>query len=111
MMNLGIATAIAYGLLMLVGGIIGYAKAKSQASLISGILSGALLIVGGIAQLQGQSWGLLLATAVSAVLVVVFIGRLIKTRKLMPAGMLILAGVVSLAILLYELTQGMSLAA
>ncbi len=104
-MNLGIVTAIAYGVLMLVGGAIGYAKAKSQASLISGLISGSLLIVGGVAQFLGQTWGLILATTVATVLVVVFVGRLIKTRKLMPAGMLILAGVTSLALLIYQLTQ------
>lgn len=103
-MNLGIATAIAYGILTFVGGIIGYAKAQSQASLISGSLSGLLLIFSGIVQLQGQSWGLILATVVAAVLVIVFIARLVKTRKLMPAGLMIAGGLVSLALLVYQLS-------
>ncbi|WP_449419966.1 TMEM14 family protein [Phormidium nigroviride] len=106
-MNLGIATAIAYGILTFVGGIIGYAKAQSQASLISGSLSGLLLIFSGIVQLQGQSWGLILATVVAAVLVVVFIARLVKTRKLMPAGLMIAGGLVSLALLVYQLSTGL----
>lgn len=104
-MNLGIVTAIAYGLLTFVGGLIGYAKAKSKASLISGSLSGLLLILAGVVQLQGQSWGLILATVVAAVLVIVFIGRLVKTRKLMPAGLMILGGLVSLALLLYQVSM------
>ncbi|CBN54106.1 MULTISPECIES: TMEM14 family protein [Kamptonema] len=103
-MNLGIATAIAYGILTFVGGIIGYAKAQSKASLISGSLSGLLLIFSGIVQLQGQSWGLILATVVAAVLVIVFIARLVKTRKLMPAGLMIAGGLVSLALLVYQLS-------
>ncbi|MEK0178608.1 MULTISPECIES: TMEM14 family protein [Microcoleus] len=103
-MNLGIAAALGYGTLTLIGGIMGYVKAKSQASLISGLVSGSLLILAGIAQLMGQSWGLILAAAISAVLVVVFILRLVKTRKFMPAGMLILASLASFGAIAYEIS-------
>jgi uncharacterized membrane protein (UPF0136 family) len=103
-MNLGTAAAIGYGILTLVGGIMGYIKAKSQASLISGLISGSLLIFAGGAQLMGQSWGLTLAAAISAVLVVVFILRLVKTRKFMPAGMLILASLASFGAIVYEIS-------
>lgn len=103
-MNLGTAAAIGYGVLTLIGGIMGYIKAKSQASLISGLVSGSLLIFAGTAQLMGQTWGLTLAAAISAVLVVVFIVRLVKTRKFMPAGMLILASLASLGAIVYELS-------
>ncbi|NJK69247.1 MAG: hypothetical protein HC789_11920 [Microcoleus sp. CSU_2_2] len=103
-MNLGTAAAIGYGILTLVGGIMGYVKAKSQPSLISGLVSGLLLIFAGTAQLMGQSWGLTLAAAISAVLVIVFIVRLVKTQKFMPAGMLILASLASLGAIVYEIT-------
>jgi uncharacterized membrane protein (UPF0136 family) len=103
-MNLGTAAAIGYGILTLVGGIMGYIKAKSQASLISGVISGSLLIFAGTAQLMGQSWGLTLAAAISAVLVIVFIVRLVKTQKFMPAGMLILASLASLGAIVYEIS-------
>jgi uncharacterized membrane protein (UPF0136 family) len=103
-MNLGTAAAIGYGILTLVGGIMGYVKAKSQASLISGLVSGSLLIFAGSAQLMGQSWGLTLAAAISAVLAIVFIVRLVKTQKFMPAGMLILASLASLGAIVYEIS-------
>ncbi|HCV30054.1 MAG TPA: hypothetical protein DGO89_07370 [Microcoleaceae bacterium UBA9251] len=103
-MNLGTAAAIGYGILTLIGGIMGYVKAKSQASLISGLVSGSLLIFAGTAQLMGQSWGLILAAVISAALVVVFIVRLVKTRKFMPAGMLILASLASLGAIAYEIS-------
>jgi uncharacterized membrane protein (UPF0136 family) len=103
-MNLGTTAAIGYGILTLIGGIMGYVKAKSQASLISGLVSGSLLIFAGTAQLMGQSWGLILAAAISAVLVVVFILRLVKTRKFMPAGLLILASLASLGAIAYEIS-------
>jgi uncharacterized membrane protein (UPF0136 family) len=103
-MNLGITAALGYGILTLIGGIMGYVKAKSQASLISGLVSGSLLILAGIAQLMGQSWGLILAAAISAALAIVFVIRLVKTRKFMPAGMLILASLVSFGAIAYEIS-------
>ena len=60
-MSLGIITAIAYGVLALIGGIIGYVQAQSKASLISGSISGLLLIVAGVTQLQGQWLGLMVS--------------------------------------------------
>lgn len=103
-MNLGVIVALAYGLLTLTGGIAGYLKAQSNASLISGSISGSLLIIGGVAQFLGQDWGLILAAGVTAALVIVFLVRLIKTRKLMPATLMILSGLVSLALILYQLS-------
>ena len=84
---------IIYGLLALIGGLIGYRKAGSKVSLISGCLSGSLLILAAIIQLQGFSWGLILARLVTAILVVVFAMRLLKTRKFMPAGLMLGIGV------------------
>ncbi|MBD1832654.1 hypothetical protein H6F61_08065 [Cyanobacteria bacterium FACHB-472] len=102
-MNLGIISAIAYGILAIIGGIIGYSQAQSKVSLISGIVSGLLLILGGVMQLQGQAWGLILATVVTAVLVIVFAIRLAKTRKFMPAGLMSVLGLVTLAVMIQQL--------
>jgi uncharacterized membrane protein (UPF0136 family) len=95
-MTIGIIGAIAYGLLALVGGIIGYQKARSQMSLISGAVSGILLILGGILASTGINGGLVLSAIVSAILIGVFVVRLIKTRTFMPAGLMIIAGVAAL---------------
>ncbi|MBE9116085.1 hypothetical protein IQ249_09280 [Lusitaniella coriacea LEGE 07157] len=102
-MNLGTIATIAYGILALVGGIIGYVQAKSKISLVSGTISGILLLVAAFIYLQGQVLGLTLAAAVSAILIVTFVIRLIKTRKMMPAGLMILAGIPTLALLLVQL--------
>jgi uncharacterized membrane protein (UPF0136 family) len=101
-MDLGAVTAFAYGALTLIGGIVGYLQAKSKMSLISGTISGLLLLVGAAVQLQGQAWGLPLAIAVSALLIVVFAIRLAKTRKFMPSGLMILGGIAALALLSYQ---------
>jgi len=102
-MNLGIISAIAYGILAIIGGIIGYSQAQSKVLLISGIVSGILLILGGVMQLQGQAWGLILATVVTAVLVIVFAVRLAKTRKFMPAGLMAILGLVTLGVMVNQL--------
>lgn len=99
---MGSIAAIAYGILAIVGGIIGYIQAQSKASLISGIISGLLLIFGGVMQLQGQNWGLILASVVTAILVVVFVTRLAKTRKFMPAGLMTVLGVAALVVMLKQ---------
>lgn len=96
LMTIGIIAAIAYGILALVGGIMGYAKVKSKPSLISGVISGALLLIGGLLALQGSAIGLTLSTIVTGVLIVVFLIRLFKTRKFMPAGLMAIAGVLAI---------------
>lgn len=102
-MVIGIVAAIAYGLLALVGGVLGYTKGNSKISLISGGICGVLLIIGGVLQWQGIPWGLTLAIAVSILLIAVFIVRLIKTRKLMPATLMIVAGLASTIAMIYPL--------
>lgn len=92
--------AIAYGLLAALGGIFGYMQARSKPSLISGLISGILLIIAGLASNAGVAWGLPLAVAIAALLVIVFIVRLIKTRKFMPAGVMIIAGAIALILML-----------
>lgn len=102
-MNLSIVAAFAYGILAFVGGIIGYIQAKSIVSLLSGSISGLLLIVAAYFQLQGKTWGSILAVLVTAVLVVFFAFRLVKTRKFMPAGLMTILGTVALALMVIQI--------
>lgn len=104
-MNPGVVAAIAYGILAIVGGIIGYVQAQSKASLISGIISGLLLVTAGVMQLQGQGLGLILAIVVTIALVIVFAIRLAKTRKFMPAGLMTALGVAALVVMLKQMTS------
>ena len=96
-MNLGIVAAFAYGILAIAGGVIGYIQATSRVSLLSGSISGLLLILAAYFQLQGQTWGSILAVLVTAVLVVFFAFRMVKTRKFMPAGLMTILGILALA--------------
>jgi uncharacterized membrane protein (UPF0136 family) len=95
-MSISSIAAIAYGLLAAVGGILGYVNARSQPSLISGLISGALLIAAGVAQARGIGWGWTLSLVITIVLLIVFAVRFWKTRKFMPAGLMIVAGVLAL---------------
>ncbi|ERN42821.1 small integral membrane protein [Rubidibacter lacunae KORDI 51-2] len=104
-MIVGSIAALVYGALALAGGVMGYKQAGSKASLISGIISGALLVLGGVLTLLGQAWGLLLAAIVAGLLIVVFVARLAKTRKLMPAAPMIVLGAVSLAVLVNQISN------
>ncbi len=92
----GFIIALIYGILAIVGGITGYLKARSKPSLISGIVSGLLIIIGALQALRGIGSGLVLLKVVALLLVVVFIIRLVKTRKFMPAGLMIIGGIITL---------------
>jgi len=104
-MNIGIIAAIAYGILSIGGGIMGYVKTQSKVSIISGSISGSLLIASGVAQLSGQAWGQFLGISIASALILVFLVRLVKTRKFMPAGLMIIAGLASLGAMLVPFIQ------
>jgi uncharacterized membrane protein (UPF0136 family) len=96
-----------YGFLVLVGGTIGYVKAKSRASLIAGI---------GFAILLGIAAGLLvtgsprIAAGIGLVSAVALIGRFlpnfIRTKKLMPAGAVVAVGAWVLVACVFALANG-----
>jgi uncharacterized membrane protein (UPF0136 family) len=102
-MNLGIVVALGYGVLVLVGGIIGYFQAKSKVSLLSGGICGLLIIVAALCQLQGLTWGLTLAALITGILVVFFAFRLVKTRKFMPGGLMMILGTLALAVMINQI--------
>ncbi|MEL6578305.1 MAG: TMEM14 family protein [Cyanobacteria bacterium J06621_12] len=98
-MDLAIAATIVYGLLSGLGGIWGYLKSQSKPSLISGCISGVLLLAAAAMQIQGVNLGLLLSKIIVLLLVIVFIVRLVKTKKFVPSGIMLTAGVIALVCL------------
>lgn len=79
---------LVYALLVTIGGIIGYVKAKSNQSLVSGLGSGIALAIAWYISLQNPAIGLVLATVIALALLIVFALRLQATGKFMPAGLL-----------------------
>ncbi|ACK69125.1 protein of unknown function UPF0136 [Gloeothece citriformis PCC 7424] len=98
-MSWGIVVVIAYGILSLVGGILGYLKARSKPSLISGLVSGFLLFFAAFLESQGYDLGRPLAQFIILVLVGVFGVRFNQSKKFMPAGLMLSTGVFCLIIL------------
>src|SRR5436189_3410150 len=81
---------IVFGYFVVMGGIIGWKKAKSKASLISAVVADSLLIGAFVVCLAyNLSIGLLAGTIVCLLLAIVFMIRFYKTKKFMPSGMLL----------------------
>ncbi len=70
--TIALAVAAGYGVLALTGGVMGYVKAKSRASLIAGGVSGALLIGGAVLAASQPAVGLAIACVVSLGLIARF---------------------------------------
>lgn len=88
---------IVFGLLTIAGGVMGYVKAGSTASLIAGSISGILLLVAAFL-LPGQVVaGLILGGIVSLLLVAQFLPAFFRTGKMMPAGMMSLLSILGIA--------------
>ena len=78
----------AYGAMMMLGGVVGYLKVHSKASLIAGVGMGLGLLVSGFGVWRGSESSLIVAEVIAALLLVIFAIRLAKTKRFMPAGML-----------------------
>jgi len=91
--------AIVYGALVLLGGWMGYAKAKSKPSLIAGAISGALLWFAAILSMSGNPLGSRMALIVGILLLLLFGYRFAKGGKFMPSGLMALASLIAVAAL------------
>ena len=85
---------IIFGLLTIVGGVIGYVKAGSTASIIAGSVSGIALIVAAFLLPGNVVLGLALAGLVSILLAGRFIPAFMKTGAVMPAGLMSILSVI-----------------
>lgn len=91
---------VVYGLLVAIGGIIGYRKAQSKISLLSGLGSGVALEIAAYITWQNREIGLSLATIIAVFLTIVFGIRWLKTGALMPAGMMaILSALIAIVLI------------
>jgi uncharacterized membrane protein (UPF0136 family) len=81
-----------YGLLILIGGIIGHIKAGSNASLVMGVVFGFLLLLssGGMFSKKFFKKGVYFALILALILDAFFSYRFLATMKFMPSGMLAL---------------------
>ena len=89
---------IIFGLLTIVGGVIGYASKGSMASIVAGSISGILLLVGAFLLPGNATAGLAVAGIVSILLAGRFIPAFIKTNDFMPAGMMSILSVIGIVV-------------
>jgi uncharacterized membrane protein (UPF0136 family) len=89
-----------FGVLTIAGGVMGFVKAKSKPSLIAGGISGAALIVAGVLIGTGANAkiGLFLGLIVSIALSGRFVGAFLKTKKVMPAGLMATLGIIGMIV-------------
>jgi uncharacterized membrane protein (UPF0136 family) len=89
-----------YGALVLVGGVMGWMKAKSVPSLVSGIVFGAALIFVGYGIKLGHRNDVTIAMVIAGLLAVIMGIRFAKSKKFMPAGLVAILSVAVIVSLL-----------
>src|SRR5438093_13318327 len=83
-----------YIVLLVIGGLIGFWKRKSQVSLIMSVFFAAALSLCA----AGIIFQAYVADILLAALLVVFAMRLVKTKKFMPAGLMLVITITALAL-------------
>ncbi|MGE0104388.1 MAG: TMEM14 family protein [Blastocatellales bacterium] len=90
-----------YGVLVAAGGVMGYIKANSTASLAAGLGAGLLLVGSSVAMMKNSyQAGWWIALVVSILLLGRFGSAAMKEFKMMPGGMVIIMSLVVLAALI-----------
>jgi len=87
---------IVFGLLTIAGGIVGYVKAGSVASIIAGSITGVLLLVAAFLLPEHRTAGLATALIISLLLAAQFVPKFLRTGKVMPAGMMSVLSVIGI---------------
>ena len=91
---------IVFGVLTIVGGIIGYVKAGSVVSIIAGSITGVLLLVAAFLLPEHRLVGLATALIVSLLLAAQFIPKLLRTGRVMPAGIMSVLSVIGVIVVI-----------
>lgn len=95
---------LVYGILVAVGGVMGYVRAGSMASLLAGVGAGLVLAGSAAAMMKGAYQAGWWAALVVALLLLGRFGSvaLSKGFKLMPGGMMIILSLLAIALLLVQ---------
>jgi uncharacterized membrane protein (UPF0136 family) len=89
---------IIFGVLTVVGGVIGYVKAGSVASIIAGSITGVLLLVAAFLLPEHRVIGLATAFIISLLLAGQFVPKFIRTGRVMPAGTMSILSVIGIIV-------------
>jgi uncharacterized membrane protein (UPF0136 family) len=95
-----------FGVLTIVGGVMGFVKAKSKPSLVAGGVAGLLLVLAAyLFDSPNAHAGSIIATLTCIGLAGRFVPAFVKTKKAMPAGMMAVLSVIGVALTLATFTQ------
>lgn len=99
-----------FGFVAIVGGVMGFVKAKSTPSLLAGGVAGALLLVSGylLGTASAQA-GLIVGAVVSVALAGRFVPTFLRTKKLMPSGMMAALSVIGTGLIGFLLVRSFTL--
>ena len=89
---------LVFGALTIVGGVIGYVKAQSVPSIVAGAITGLLLLIAGFILPQHRTAGIVTAFVISLLLAAQFVPKLIRTGKVMPAGLMSILSVIGIVV-------------
>lgn len=98
-------SVLVYGVLNILGGILGFQRANSVLSLIFGITFGLLLLGSSIAMFNNKTKGLYFSLALTFILDAFFSYRFLTKLKFMPSGMMSLVSLAVFIILTITLRQ------
>lgn len=102
MLQLAQTVLALYGILLIAGGVMGKLKSDSSVSLAAGGISGLVALYACWTGLTDPATGLLIGLMLSLLLTGISLSRFIRTRKLMPAGVLLIASILTAALLSYS---------
>jgi uncharacterized membrane protein (UPF0136 family) len=89
---------IVFGVLTVAGGVVGYVKAGSVASIVAGSITGVLLLVAAFLLPEHRAIGLATAFIISLLLAAQFAPKFIRTGRAMPAGMMSILSVIGIIV-------------
>ncbi len=94
---------VVYGVLMVIGGAMGYQKG-SRLSLVSGVGAGLVCLVSSFLMARNPSVGMTLGLIVSFAVGLAMLIRFSKTRAFLPAGMTLVLSIITIVVV----TMGLS---
>jgi uncharacterized membrane protein (UPF0136 family) len=83
-----------YGVLLIVGGVLGKIKGNSSASLVAGSFSGAAALTGLWKSFNDPMIGFMIGSMVGLLLTGIFVSRFVRSREFMPAGLILVLSLI-----------------
>lgn len=96
--KLVITTSTIYGILLIVGGIIGFLKANSMRSLITGIISALLIFIACKFGNSNPKAGYLYIAAISILLAMFFLIKFSTKHLFMPSGLMLILSTITFVV-------------